>query len=89
MNWKKLFSISIKGDVKKVDNETLERQINNNLTVMQWMYLVMLMLLSAILITDDWLKKTFFAVLAVFILTFINSLHLSQKMNRIILEMRE
>jgi len=88
MNWKKLFSISVKGDVEKVDSETLERQINNNLTIMHWMAFVMLMSLSAIVILDEMLTKIFFAVTSVFILVFINSLHMSQKMNRIILELR-
>ena len=88
MNWKKLFSISVKGNVEHTDSATLERQINNNLTVMHWMYFVLLMTLSAILVMDGWLTKIFFAVSSVLILVFINSLHLSQKMNKIILEIR-
>jgi len=88
MNWKNLFSISVKGDVVQKDNATLERQINNNLTVMHWMGLVMLMTLSAVLVMKDWQTKIFFATVSVLILVFINSLHLSQRMDRIVLEIR-
>lgn len=85
---KKLFALSVKGEPETLTSEQLKNQINNNLTIMNWMWLILLITLSGVIIVKDNSIQIFCGIASVFILSFISSLHNSQKQNMIILEIR-
>jgi len=85
---KQMFALSVKGEPTVFSDEQLKNQINNNLTIMSWMWLVLLITLSGAMIVKETNIQLFCGIASVLILSFISTLHNSQKQNRIILEIR-
>ena len=85
---KRLFSPIVTGEPKQFTDGQLKAQINNNLTIMNWMWFILLMTLYITLVVEEWQMRGFWIIISLFILTFITSLHTSQKQNKILLEIR-
>jgi len=78
-----------KKEIKQPNIMELKQSIRNNLFIMNWMWVILLISLAEILLVRTMEYKILWAIMSVFIFAFISSLHTSQKQDRIIIELKK